>query len=216
MSRRRFLKTGAALAASALPWTRLAAAASAPAVPLTRLGAAEPFDYAQLKGLARSMAASSVQGSQGCAAGADRKARLGPVAGDPFSRRSLALGRRWRMVSGAILPSGVHGHETGASLQRRERTRAGTRLRPGDVRLQQKRRRWSQAGVESRVRGLPAVVPLRLDARCGGLPGGVVLSRRGRRQAVRHVAARVGYRLRHAPAGGVSGLHRLLPGASRH
>src|SRR5579863_3089658 len=59
MSRRRFLKTGAALAASALPWTRLAAAASAPAVPLTRLGAAEPFDYAQLKGLARSMAATA-------------------------------------------------------------------------------------------------------------------------------------------------------------
>ena len=43
------------MAAGALPWARLLAA-SAPASPLKRLGAAEPFDYAQLKGLARSMA----------------------------------------------------------------------------------------------------------------------------------------------------------------
>jgi glucans biosynthesis protein len=57
MSRRRFLKAGAALAAGALPWSRLAGAASSPAVPLARLGAAEPFDYAQLKGTARAMAA---------------------------------------------------------------------------------------------------------------------------------------------------------------
>jgi glucans biosynthesis protein len=59
MSRRRFLQAGAAIAASALPWTRVLAAASAPASPLKRLGAAEPFDYAQLKGLARSMGAAA-------------------------------------------------------------------------------------------------------------------------------------------------------------
>ena len=59
MSRRRFLQAGAAIAASALPWTELLGAASAHASPLKRLGAAEPFDYAQLKGLARSMAAAA-------------------------------------------------------------------------------------------------------------------------------------------------------------
>src|SRR6202049_2819972 len=58
MSRRRFLQAGAAIAASALPWTRVLDAAPAPS-PLKRLGAAEPFDYAQLKGLARSMAATA-------------------------------------------------------------------------------------------------------------------------------------------------------------
>jgi glucans biosynthesis protein len=56
MSRRRFLQAGTAIAAGALPWARLLGAPSAPASPLKRLGAAEPFDYARLKGLARSMA----------------------------------------------------------------------------------------------------------------------------------------------------------------
>ena len=60
MSRRRFLKAGVA-AAGALPWSRLARAASAPAVPLTRLGAPQPFDYARLKGVARSLAAAPYQ-----------------------------------------------------------------------------------------------------------------------------------------------------------
>ena len=59
MSRRQFLKAGAALAASALPLAGKLGAATpaAPAAPLKRLGTAEPFDYAQLKGLARSMSA---------------------------------------------------------------------------------------------------------------------------------------------------------------
>jgi periplasmic glucans biosynthesis protein len=61
MSRRRFLQTGAALAAGALPWARILGATAPPASPLKRLGSAEPFDYAQLKGLARSMAAAPYQ-----------------------------------------------------------------------------------------------------------------------------------------------------------
>ena len=65
MSRRRFLQSGAALAAGALPWAPLLAAPAASGVPgaaatpLKRLGSAEPFDYARLKGLARSFAAAA-------------------------------------------------------------------------------------------------------------------------------------------------------------
>jgi glucans biosynthesis protein len=59
MYRRRFLQAGAALAASAVPWVggKSAAAATGTHAPaLKRLGATQPFDYARLKGLARSMA----------------------------------------------------------------------------------------------------------------------------------------------------------------
>ncbi len=62
MYRRRFLQTGAALAASTFPDLGLLAAESAarPA-PLKRLGTATPFDYARFKGLARSMASAPYQ-----------------------------------------------------------------------------------------------------------------------------------------------------------
>src|ERR1019366_4628590 len=59
MSRRRFLQAGAALAAIASPFTRALGGAGAAAAPLKRLGSAEPFDYAQLKGVARTMAATA-------------------------------------------------------------------------------------------------------------------------------------------------------------
>src|ERR1700721_4654827 len=62
MSRRRFLQAGAGIAAGALPWTRVLGSTPSPAStssPLKRLGAPAPFDYAQLKGLARSMAAAA-------------------------------------------------------------------------------------------------------------------------------------------------------------
>jgi glucans biosynthesis protein len=61
MFRRRFLQTGAALAASTLPGVCVLAADSAGPTPLKRLGAATPFDYARLKGLARSMANAAYQ-----------------------------------------------------------------------------------------------------------------------------------------------------------
>jgi glucans biosynthesis protein len=61
MSRRRFLASGAALAAGALCWKPVLGAAPATASPLKRLGSAEPFDYARLKGLARSLAAKAYQ-----------------------------------------------------------------------------------------------------------------------------------------------------------
>ena len=63
MFRRRFLQTGAALAAAAIPWPDALAAQPARPSSLKRLGAAVPFDYARLKGLARSMASAAYQGS---------------------------------------------------------------------------------------------------------------------------------------------------------
>jgi glucans biosynthesis protein len=63
MFRRRFLQTGAALVASTLPsLTVLAAADTARPSALKRLGAATPFDYARLKGLARSLSSAAYQG----------------------------------------------------------------------------------------------------------------------------------------------------------
>ncbi|HTT05232.1 MAG TPA: glucan biosynthesis protein D [Steroidobacteraceae bacterium] len=61
MSRRRFLQSGAVLAAAARFPTALGATARAAPRPgaLKRLGSAQPFDYASLKGLARSMAAAA-------------------------------------------------------------------------------------------------------------------------------------------------------------
>src|SRR6185437_601814 len=66
MSRRRFIQSSAALMATLPAWlagagraaTSTTAAAAASAMPLKRLGSPEPFDYARLKGLARSMAGS--------------------------------------------------------------------------------------------------------------------------------------------------------------
>lgn len=59
MYRRRFLQAGVALAANSLPWPSVGLAAgervSAP------VGPPQPFDYARLKGLARSMAAAAYQ-----------------------------------------------------------------------------------------------------------------------------------------------------------
>jgi len=63
MSRRRFLQSSAALAASAIPWPLALAAESAQPSSLKRLGAAVPFDYARLKGLARTLANAPYQGS---------------------------------------------------------------------------------------------------------------------------------------------------------
>jgi len=56
MSRRRFLQAGAAIATGALPFGEAHSADPEHSSPLKRLGQAEPFDYARLKGLARSMA----------------------------------------------------------------------------------------------------------------------------------------------------------------
>jgi glucans biosynthesis protein len=62
MSRRRFLQSSAALAAAELAG-RAALAAKGPTAPaLKHLGASFPFDYARLKGLARSMAGAAYQG----------------------------------------------------------------------------------------------------------------------------------------------------------
>ncbi|HEY6451810.1 MAG TPA: glucan biosynthesis protein D [Steroidobacteraceae bacterium] len=60
MFRRRFLQTGAALAAAAVPWPALPGAPG-PHPGLKRLGAAAPFDYARLKGMARTMAGAAYQ-----------------------------------------------------------------------------------------------------------------------------------------------------------
>jgi periplasmic glucans biosynthesis protein len=62
MFRRRFLKSGAALVAAAMPWPLALAAESERPSTLKRLGGSAPFDYARLKGLARSMAAAAYQG----------------------------------------------------------------------------------------------------------------------------------------------------------
>jgi glucans biosynthesis protein len=62
MFRRRFLQSGAALAASALPWPAAPGVEPVRASALKRLGAAAPFDYARLKGLAHSMASAAYQG----------------------------------------------------------------------------------------------------------------------------------------------------------
>jgi glucans biosynthesis protein len=61
MFRRRFLQTGAALAAAAIPWPAAMADDASRPSSLKRLGAAAPFDYARLKGLARSMASAAYQ-----------------------------------------------------------------------------------------------------------------------------------------------------------
>jgi len=61
MLRRRFLQTGAALAASALPWPEALPAEAARPSSLKRLGSAAPFDYAKLKGMARTMASAAYQ-----------------------------------------------------------------------------------------------------------------------------------------------------------
>src|SRR5476649_2218084 len=62
MFRRRFLQTGAALAAAAMPWPAAMADDASRPSSFKRLGAAAPFDYARLKGLARSMATAAYQG----------------------------------------------------------------------------------------------------------------------------------------------------------
>ncbi len=61
MFRRRFLQSGAALAASALHWPAALGAESLRPSALKRLGAPAPFDYARLKGLARSLAGTAYQ-----------------------------------------------------------------------------------------------------------------------------------------------------------
>jgi periplasmic glucans biosynthesis protein len=62
MFRRRFLQAGAAVAASAIRWPAALAADSAHPAAQKRLGAAAPFDYAKLKGIARSMSGTAYQG----------------------------------------------------------------------------------------------------------------------------------------------------------
>src|SRR5579862_6514795 len=65
MYRRRFMQTGVATLATLPGWlakqARATAAPAAHTIALKRLGAAQPFDYARLKGLARSLAASAYQ-----------------------------------------------------------------------------------------------------------------------------------------------------------
>jgi glucans biosynthesis protein len=68
MYRRRFMQAGAAALTTLPGWVAeqarasiVSAAAAAAAPPLKRLGVAQPFDYARLKGLARSMAATAYQ-----------------------------------------------------------------------------------------------------------------------------------------------------------
>ena len=61
MLRRRFLQSGAALTMSAIRWPEVLAAEAARVSSLKRLGAATPFDYARLKGVARSMASAAYQ-----------------------------------------------------------------------------------------------------------------------------------------------------------
>ena len=61
MYRRRFLKTGAAVAAASIPCLDVLAADAGRPSPLKPLGNAAPFDYARLKGLARSMAGTAYQ-----------------------------------------------------------------------------------------------------------------------------------------------------------
>lgn len=61
MFRRRFLQTGAALVASTLPGLDVLAADTSRPASLKRLGAATPFDYARLKGVARSLANAAYQ-----------------------------------------------------------------------------------------------------------------------------------------------------------
>jgi glucans biosynthesis protein len=61
MLRRRFLQTGAALAAAAVPWPEALPAEAAHPSSLKRLGPAAPFDYAKLKGMARTMANAAYQ-----------------------------------------------------------------------------------------------------------------------------------------------------------
>src|ERR1700722_3713717 len=59
--RRRFLQTGPALVASTLPGLDVLAADTSRPASLKRLGAATPFDYARLKGVARSLANAAYQ-----------------------------------------------------------------------------------------------------------------------------------------------------------
>ncbi len=61
--RRRLIQAGAALAASVLPWWPLQGAPRGRTASLKREGAAQPFDYARLKGLARSMAGAAYRPS---------------------------------------------------------------------------------------------------------------------------------------------------------
>src|ERR1700689_720848 len=61
MFRRRFLQNSAALAAAAIPWPGVSAA-QATQTSFKRLGSAAPFDYARLKGQARSLASTAYQG----------------------------------------------------------------------------------------------------------------------------------------------------------
>ena len=62
MYRRRFLQSGAALAVSGFQWPQTLAAQSARPPSLKRLSAPAAFDYARLKGVARSMANAPYQG----------------------------------------------------------------------------------------------------------------------------------------------------------
>src|SRR6204780_1146746 len=62
MFRRRFLQSTAALAAAAIPWPVVSAEEGSRPSSFKRLGSAAPFDYARLKGQARSMASAAYQG----------------------------------------------------------------------------------------------------------------------------------------------------------
>src|SRR5580692_4496568 len=61
MLRRRFLQAGAALTASAFSSPDVLAAETVRPASLKRIGVASPFDYAGLKGLARSLANAAYQ-----------------------------------------------------------------------------------------------------------------------------------------------------------
>ncbi|MGH8327360.1 MAG: glucan biosynthesis protein, partial [Steroidobacteraceae bacterium] len=59
MYRRRFLQSGAALVAAAAHWPPALALPSKAAPPLKRLGTTQPFDFARLKGQARTLSATA-------------------------------------------------------------------------------------------------------------------------------------------------------------
>jgi glucans biosynthesis protein len=56
MYRRQFLRTSAAALSASVPWTRTLGADATQAGGLKRRGSAQPFDYARLKGMARTLA----------------------------------------------------------------------------------------------------------------------------------------------------------------
>ena len=213
MSRRRFLKAGAALAAGALPWSRLARAASAPAVPLTRLGVAAPFDYAQLKGMARSMAAVAYKPPN-----AALPAPIAKLGWDQW--QAIRFRDDHSLWAGDGVWFQARFFHLGFTVTKPVRLYSVENGRAQELAYDPAMFDYSRSGVmvascrRTSVLRDSGSISHRLGARRGRVPGRLVLSRGRRRQAVRHVAARARDRFRHAAAGGVPGVHRLLSRAS--